>query len=224
MTGPSPSLVRGSFWALLALLPIPVSGQASSGSSDQARAIPAAGVEYLESWANRRLQESDPDATDTPTRVERLWALYFLAVQEESHVEPAQEALRSLRTEASDAPDALQMVEALAGAIQVIRAKHAFWPPSKLKHLRRGLEALDRLVQARPREPAIRYLRLVSCYYLPFFLEREESVEEDFQALVRLLPAGPGAFPPSLFPGVVTFVLQEWEMTPGERAELEALL
>jgi hypothetical protein len=106
----------------------------------------------------------------------------------------------------------------------VVKAKHARWPPRKLQYLRTGVERLDALVEANPNVPDVRYLRLVSCYYLPFFLKREESVEADFRALIAELPKGSSLIPPAIYRGIIQFVLDNGEMTQAERARLEEAL
>jgi hypothetical protein len=105
-----------------------------------------------------------------------------------------------------------------------LRAKHGTWPPSRLRHLREGLSILDGAVAARPDEAEVRYLRLLSCYYLPGILGRGRSVREDFAALARLLPEARHDFPPELYAAMVRFVLENGGPSPPQRAALLAAL
>jgi hypothetical protein len=115
-------------------------------------------------------------------------------------------------------------VNALAGALEVVRAKHSRWPPNKLKYLRRGVSALDRLVAEAPDDAVVRYLRLVSCFYLPFFLERDQSVKEDLRVLTELLPKGSGGFSGPVYSAVIRFVLENGDPAREEQMRLEAAL
>jgi hypothetical protein len=114
--------------------------------------------------------------------------------------------------------------EALRGALEVVRAKHSNWPPNKLKYLRSGAGILDEVVERNPDNPEVRYLRLVSFFYLPSLLRRDDSVEEDFRALIGLLPKGPGPLPPLLHQQVTLFVLENGEVKSEDRTTLEGLL
>src|SRR5215217_8461973 len=74
------------------------------------------------------------------------------------------------------------LLTAYAGALEVVEARHGFWPRERMDPLKRGLPLLDSATAREPGNSEIRYLRLTSCYYLPFFLGRKGSVKEDFEA------------------------------------------
>jgi hypothetical protein len=202
-------------------------GLAAQEIDREARIMAEQEREELQDWARRRLEAlesgSEADFSGLPhaPEMERLWALYFLSVEEKAWEKPA----RALADTLADAelPEALH-VNALAGALEVVRAKHSRWPPNKLKYLRRGVSALDRLVDEAPDDPVIRYLRLVSCFYLPFFLERDQSVKEDLQVLTEVLPRGSGGFSGPVYRAVIRFVLEHGDLDVEEQMRLEAAL
>jgi hypothetical protein len=181
----------------------------------------------LRNWAQQRLLELDSEPPDASWKsppgwaTERLWALYFLSVEEKRWEGPAVALADSLA--ALQLPGDRQ-VRALGGALEVVRAKNSRWPPNKLEHLRRGLDILDGLAEDAPEDPAVRYLRLVSCYYLPFFLDRDESVRKDLGVLPTLLLEKGDAFSPPIRRVVVDFVLDKGEMTNPVRTRLEDML
>lgn len=111
---------------------------------------------------------------------------------------------------------------AYQGAVQVVRAKHGLNPNRKMRFLKAGLPLLDSAVAAAPHQPEIRYLRLVSAYYLPFFLGRKPIAKEDFKALAGLLPAAKDAYPPRWFLSVARFVAEKGDLEDGQRRALEA--
>lgn len=153
----------------------------------------------------------------TESRLEQLRALYLEAVNDRQALDDGLEL-------AATAVPKSAVIEAYEGAFKVLKAKHAFWPFRKMAHLNDGLPILDSLVSANPDHVEIRYLRLMSCYYLPGFLGRKGSVQEDFEALSRLLPDAVDAFPPTLFEDMVRFVLEEAETDEPTRARLQASL
>ncbi|HEY5564320.1 MAG TPA: carotenoid biosynthesis protein, partial [Rhodothermia bacterium] len=149
--------------------------------------------------------------------------------------------LRSLYVEAGDEHDAIvearalidglgeaeraePVIEAYGAAFEVVRAKHAFWPFSKLKHVNRGLPVLDRLAEEHPKQVEVRFLRLVSCYYLPGIMGRKDTVREDLGALCTLLPRATAVFPEPWYRRMVSFVLGSAEIEDSCRLELQSIL
>jgi hypothetical protein len=192
-----------------------------------ARTIPTGDAEERRAWAESALEafdsgsEGDRSSSTTALNTTRLWALYFLSVDEKKWIGPATALADSLS--AVDVPEP-RHVQGLMAAVEVVRAKHARWPPNKVKHLRKGLSLLDRLVEASPEEPGLRFLRLVSGYYLPFFLDRSKEVEEDFRVLTSILPGRDHDLPPQIFRFAVGFVLKYGEIEGPERSLLQEAL
>jgi len=216
---------------LLALLPLPGLGlpgtaEAQSTAKD-AQVMSDAEKEALRDWAHRRFNEleagSSAPSESLPHSMatERLWALYFLNVEEKEWEESARALADSLSS--LDLPEARQ-VEALAGALEVVRAKHSRWPPNKLRYLRDGLSVLNELVEETPQDAPIRYLRLMSTYYLPFFLDQDDAVQEDLDALCALLPDSAAVFSPPVYAAALRFVLERGDPDADTRARMEAAL
>ena len=151
------------------------------------------------------------EAAECPT-VEHVRSQYFAAVEDEGVIQPARQLL-----DACEDP----VFRAYDGALLTLRAKHDPWPHRKLRFVREGLGVLDAQVQAAPRDPEIRYLRLMSCYYLPSFFGRSGSVDADFDALAELLPDSAARFPGALFTDMVEFVLAEGDPSDAQRAALK---
>ena len=156
--------------------------------------------------------------------VARLRALYHMTVNEKDRLDEARELAMALRTNPALSGTLSVTVEALGGALEVVRAKHSRWPPNKLNYLESGISVLDQLVQKNPDNVEVRYLRLMSCYYLPFFVSRGDSVAEDFRVLTDLLPRGPGTMPPALYRGAVGFVLAKGDLNEEDRGRLQEIV
>jgi hypothetical protein len=156
-----------------------------------------------------------------PDALAQLRSYYLQSAEDETYVGAAQRfidetpALRGL-----DAP----VVEGYRAALTIMRAKHTPWPVRKLRYLNEGLPVLDTLLSRHPAHLELRYLRLLSCYYLPGFLKRGWSVDEDFDALVRLLPGNVDRYPPGLYETMVRFVMENGTLSEPERTALKQAL
>jgi len=113
---------------------------------------------------------------------------------------------------------------AYRGALITLRAKHAFWPVQKLQYLNQGLAVLDATVGAHPEHAEARYLRLMSCYYLPGVLGRGRTVRDDFGALARLLPGVRRQYPAELYGAIARFVVERGRLPADQVRALEATL
>ncbi|MEM8485106.1 MAG: carotenoid biosynthesis protein [Bacteroidota bacterium] len=149
--------------------------------------------------------------------IEELRAKYIAAVENEAMIVQAMTLIEKV-------DDKTPAIQAYAAAFDVLRAKHAFWPLKKMKHLRNGLPRLDALVARHPVEVEIRYLRLLSCYYLPRFLGRSDTVTQDFKALAYLLPDARASYPSQLYYDMVEFVASNSNLSQEERSSLHVIL
>lgn len=160
------------------------------------------------------------DTGNALLRHERLRNLYFLSVADDEWLAPAGQSLSWLERRNAIGSD---LRNAYKGAFDVVRAKHALWPPAKLDFLKRAEPLLDSAAARSPDDIEVRYLRLMSCYYLPFFFGRSWSVKSDFDALARLLPSAGATLPPGLLATVSKFVLDKHgSLTPTQKAKLQA--
>lgn len=192
---------RGVATALLAVAAA-VSVPAASVHAQQAPAAqraPAAHLAELEAAA-----AAAPE--DRAVALDVIRALYFTAVDDAALVRRGRERVRALQ--ASAAPGAVPepLLMAYQGAFSMLEAKHGTWPHARLRAVRAGLSHLDRAVQQAPRDPEIRYLRLVSTYYLPGLFGRRDSARDDLRVLAGLLPGAQHSVPPALFAVIADFV------------------
>jgi hypothetical protein len=169
------------------------------------------------------LAVAPPEARTSQETMDRVRHLYLAAVHDERAIDRGLRAIAELRAGAASGPGSASdgVLSAYEGALVTLRAKHGLWPPARLRHLRDGLGMMDRAVAAHPHDPEIRYLRLMSCYYLPGMLGRTDSVREDFAALARLLPAARDDYPPDLYGSIVRFVLENGGIAQRDRGPLE---
>lgn len=188
-------------------------------AKDPSRSLSSGETMFLE--GRRHLEKLDSEGKVAPS-LERLRTFWFLSVAQDSILPRAWSEWEALR-ERQQLPQDLE--RAYEGALEVVEAKHAMWPPAKLDHLKRAAPLLDSAVARSGHHPEIRYLRLMSCYYLPRFFGRKWSVDADFQALARLLPRSRGVVSDGLRAEVAKFVLDNAEgIDPQERSGLVSLV
>jgi hypothetical protein len=171
---------------------------------------------------------SGPTAVATPADPDlaRIRQMYLQAVSEPSAIDRAVREIQRVRAahrvHGGSALDAT--LTGYTGALITLRAKHGVWPATRLRHVREGLKILDDVVAEHPRNAEVRYLRLMSCYYLPSIFGRTASVREDFAALSQLLPEVREEYPPEAYVAIVDFVLTHGSPTPEQRGKLERAL
>lgn len=162
-----------------------------------------------------------PDDRAGWVTLQELRTEYFLSIEEEPRVERAASRLRALRPEAG--PELTRTLDAFEGALEVLRGKHALWPRTKLRHLRAGLAILDRTLALDPGDPELRYLRLVSTWYLPALFGRRETAREDLAVLAAELPAAAPGLPPALAQAMAEFLLATGRLEAAERAAVQGV-
>lgn len=169
------------------------------------------------------LMVTSASAAAAQAEIEGVRRLYGEALRLERAIPRGLAAVERLRRGSPDG-HAAATLEAYRGAFTVLRARHGVWPPDRLRHTRNGLAVLDSVVAAHPAHAEARYLRLMSCYYLPGLFGRGWSVRDDFAALARLLPSVRAEYPPHLYQAIVRFVMENGHPSPGQRAALQASL
>lgn len=153
-------------------------------------------------------------------RLDRLRVVYALGVSREPYLESAGREADWLEAHAGGDRTRLNLVRAYRGAILVAHAKHGFNLNRKMRLLKAAAPLLDSSVASDPEGAEVRYLRLVSGYYLPFFLGRKAAVREDFAALARILPGVTDRFPPRFYLSVAGFVKDEGDLDAEAEARL----
>lgn len=173
---------------LLVLLPLLVVGRVGTLSGQATEPPPHEAIEK----ALYGLGHAPDDPFDA------LRHAYHMSVHDRDHLVAAQEALDGLGTGGGSGRsgaaaggsafgEAGALVMAYRGALDVVRARHARWPLSRLSHLRAGAADLDHAVSADPSHLEVRYLRLVSEAHLPWPFRRDAIVAGDREVIRRAL-------------------------------------
>ena len=154
----------------------------------------------------------------TSSELERLRSAYLESAEDETRIVAGMALARSISSR-TDAPRA----RAYDAAFEVMKARHAFWPMSKMDHVEEGIPQLDALVLAYPNDIEIRYLRLVSTYFIPSFLGYSDHLMEDFQMLANALPLAQHEYSTDMMRMMSAFVVAHGDIDQRQRLRLERL-
>lgn len=152
--------------------------------------------------------------------LETVRELYFTAVEDETAIAIA---LTHIAAHRATGGTSAALLDAYVGAFDLLRAKHASWPGSKLRHARAGLRRLDAAVRADPAHAEIRYLRLVSTVHLPGFFDRDATVRQDTGHLVTAVTSAAGIVPRRLQTVVLALLVDHAPLASEQRTALRAV-
>jgi hypothetical protein len=181
--------------AVLVSPPVPAVVGADTGSVRSIRSQQADTLDRL----LRSLEEEDP------TPMGRLRVLYHRAVLDEAGIVEADRTLSELHAREPEGMSVPPVLEAYAGALDVLRSRYGRWPPGRIRDLRSGMGRLDDAVERDPDDLEIRYLRLASESHLPGIFRRDEVVRADRRVLRRLRGTD-ASMPPSMVALIEAFL------------------
>ena len=120
---------------------------------------------------------SDESAEET---LEVARKQFYAAVEDKKQIEPT---IKLFERIGRIAPKYAGRVQVYIGALVSLRAKHAFFPYTKLKWAKRGLAIMDRGLKKAPNDIEALFIHGTTCYYLPFFFKRGDEAQRDFRKL-----------------------------------------
>ncbi len=151
-----------------------------------------------------------------------LWNHFQAAASGDVDTQGALEEVGRARTARVGTGDSARL-DAYEGAFRTMTAQETFWPPAKLTRAREGLALLDAAVLAAPRDPEVRYLRLVISHHLPSFFGRGETVRSDATALAQLLTSPASTDDPSRAGAMIDFLIETGLVSAAESDRLRLL-
>jgi hypothetical protein len=77
------------------------------------------------------------------------------------------------------------LLQAYLGSAYTLDCRDAWPGPGKLTFLKNGGKLMDGAVAAAPDNPAVRFIRAIDYYELPFFFGKGKTASDDFQTLVK---------------------------------------
>jgi tetratricopeptide (TPR) repeat protein len=77
------------------------------------------------------------------------------------------------------------LLQAYLGSVYTLDSRDAWPGPGKLTYLRNGGKLMDAAVAAAPDNPAVRFVRAIDYFELPWFFGKGETARDDFQVLLK---------------------------------------
>jgi hypothetical protein len=77
------------------------------------------------------------------------------------------------------------LLQAYLGSVYTLDSRDAWPGPGKLTYLKDGGKWLDGAVASAPDNPAVRFIRAMDYYELPFFFGKGKEARDDFQILLK---------------------------------------
>ena len=145
---------------------------------------------------------------------------FYAAVEDKKQIEPA---IKLFERIAREKPEYAGRAEVYTGALIALKGKHAFFPHTKFKWAKRGLAIMDNGLKKVPDDIEALFIHGMSCYYLPFFFQRRDDAQQDFKEIIKQMPSQADTYPPKLVVHIITFLLENAELTPDEKIYLQTL-
>jgi hypothetical protein len=77
------------------------------------------------------------------------------------------------------------LLQAYLGSVYTLDSRDAWPGPGKLTYLKNGGKELDDAVAAAPDNPAVRFVRAIDYYELPWFFGKRQTARDDFATLLK---------------------------------------
>lgn len=77
------------------------------------------------------------------------------------------------------------LLQAYLGSSYTLDSRDAWPGPGKMKYLADGSKLMDGAVAAAPDNPAVRFVRAIDYYELPFFFGKGQTARDDFELLLK---------------------------------------
>jgi hypothetical protein len=117
------------------------------------------------------------------------------------------------------------VILAYYGAIQTLKAKHAFNPVSKLSHLISGLNRLEEAVAGSPDNLEIRFMRFSILDHVPTILGYSREIEADKDKIcVLLLQKDYSSLSREIQEGMAEYMLASDRLTDDEKSQVQDLI
>ncbi len=110
------------------------------------------------------------------------------------------------------------------GALTALKGKHSKLPWSKMKWVKRGLPIMDQAVEMAPREVEVRFIRGMTCFYLPSFFERKNQAIEDFNVIINALPDASIDTNLGVLKNALEFIRENVALSVEEKQKVDSLL
>jgi 5'(3')-deoxyribonucleotidase len=138
--------------------------------------------------------------------------LFYQSVEDAQTIEKAILLFRKIGQEKACKGLALTYI----GALTALRGKYAFSPIAKYRHVLNGLRLMDQGIAKSRDNIEARFIRGMTCFYLPFFFNRKKTAQNDFRTIVKQLHKEYHLYDAQLIMNVTDFLLEQADLNTEE--------
>ncbi len=117
--------------------------------------------------------------------VEKMRLMFYDAIEEEEALDSLNALI--IKNFSADTSRYPAIILAYIGGMEALRAKHAFWPFSKLSYINSAMDILESAANKDPENLEIRFMRFSILHHLPGILGYSEETEIEAQKVFELL-------------------------------------
>lgn len=158
-------------------------------------------------------------ANNLDTELEKARKLYYKATEKEEFLEPA---IKEFEQIAKKHPAQKNLTMIYIGSLEMVKAKYAFLPTSKLSYANAGMEILDNWINKNQNNIESLFIYGMTYYHLPFFFKKSEEAEIAFKKIVEL--ASPNYENKELLKNALTFIDKKIKLDKEEKKKLNSVL
>ena len=117
--------------------------------------------------------------------INQIREVYYQAVEDEDKIDILSDLIQEKFSEYPGTYPSL--ILAYYGSLDALRAKHAFWPFSKMSYLSTSMEIFKKAISEDPDNLEIRFMRFSILDHVPGFLGYGDELNSDIQIILKLL-------------------------------------
>lgn len=134
--------------------------------------------------------------------------LFYESIEESDRIDKAIQ----LFNEIGEDEIYIGIAQTYLGALTALKGKYAFFPIKKYRLVLKGLEMMDAGVSLTPDNIEARFIRGMTCFYLPFFFKRKGTAVEDFNDILQQLQKSYHQYDSDMVINVTSFFLENLDL------------
>lgn len=160
------------------------------------------------------------EPNDALTKLQQARNLFYNSVENKKHINESMELFKQLSGIKEYEGRALTYI----GALTALKGKHSFLPQNKFKWTNKGLDIMEEGIRKNPEDIESLFIFSSTCYYLPFFFNRDDDAQQNFKNIIKLLPKHMNQYEPEIIKNVIHFLLENAELDTQEYEIVNDLL
>jgi hypothetical protein len=147
--------------------------------------------------------------------LEKVRLTYYKSVEDEDYLDTLQTYINYARDKSFSNNESILL--AYEGAIASVKAKHAFWPFTKMSYLSESMDTLQKAINMDENNLEIRFIRFSILHYVPGILGYGDELNQDLTKIVELLEdESYSSLTDSIVNGISDFLIESERLTQDQ--------